>query len=245
MHNDNVINKQGLLIFGGEASVDYGMVIGEAPAFDRPTRKSTVFNVPGRNGSIILPQDAYDDTTRSYNVWLTKEAGTDLAAAVDAVSAWLMSKTGYQRLEDNFEPDIFRLAYFSGGIGFTNSLMQIGEASLKFTCRPERFYKEGEFPITVINGSKINNSTRFASKPLIHIEGSGSVTVSIEGVSIVASMTDYINIDCETMNAYRLPAENKNADISGTFPTIKPGVNSIGITGTVTNCTITPRYFTI
>ena len=57
MH-DLVINKQGLLIFGGEASDGYGMVVAEAPAFDRPTRKSTVFNVPGRNGSIILKRRA-------------------------------------------------------------------------------------------------------------------------------------------------------------------------------------------
>ena len=127
MHNDNVINKQGLLIFGGEASDDYGMVVAEAPAFDRPIRKQNVFNVPGRNGAIILPQDAFEDTARSYNVWLTKEAGTDLAAAVDAVSAWLMSKTGYNRLEDSFEPDVFRLAYFSGAPTFTNKLMQYGE----------------------------------------------------------------------------------------------------------------------
>jgi phage-related protein len=47
------------------------------------------------------------------------------------------------------------------------------------------------------------------------------------------------------MNAYRLPAENKNSDVSGTFPTIKPGINNIGITGTVTSATITPRFFTI
>ena len=238
-------NKQGLIVYGGESSTDYGMVVSEAPSFERPARKQTVYTVPGRNGAVVFQQDAWDDVSRSYKVWLADDPNKDLVDQVDAIEAWLNSQDGYQRLEDNFEPDIFRLAYFSGGIGFTNSLMQIGEASLKFTCRPERFYKEGEFPITVINGSKINNSTRFASKPLIHIEGSGSVTVSIEGVSIVASMTDYINIDCETMNAYRLPAENKNADISGTFPTIKPGVNSIGITGTVTNCTITPRYFTI
>ena len=60
-----------------------------------------------------------------------------------------------------------------------------------------------------------------------------------------ATLADYINIDSETMNAYRLPAENKNNNISGTFPTLLPGINTIAITGTVTKVEITPRYFTV
>ena len=123
--------------------------------------------------------------------------------------------------------------------------MQYGEATVSFTCRPERFYKSGEDAVSVSNGDKIYNPTKFDSKPLIHIEGTGSVSVSIGGTVITATVTDYINIDCERMNAYRLPAENKNDQITGTFPTIKPGTNSIVITGTVTKVEITPKYFTI
>lgn len=244
MHNDNVINKQGLLIFGGEASDDYGMVVAEAPVFDRPIRKQNVFNVPGRNGAIILPQDAFEDTARSYNVWLTKEAGTDLAAAVDAVSAWLMSKTGYQRLEDSFEPDVFRLAYFSGAPTFTNKLMQYGETTLTFTCRPERFLKAGEQSVDVTSPLTIYNPTRFNAKPLIHIEGSGTVNIAISGRVMTANVVDYINIDCDALNAYREPYENKNSEIAGTFAELVPGDNTINITG-ATLATLTPRYFTI
>lgn len=244
---DMATNRQGLLVFGGEASSDYGMVIAEAPTFERPARKQTVYTVPGRNGAVVIPQDAWEDVTRSYKVWLTKSGSGELNESVDAFMAWLNSQKGYTRLEDNFEPEIFRLAYYSGGNNVSNELTQYGESSLKFTCRPERFYKTGEQAVSVSNGDKIANETRFASKPLIHIEvaSSTTVTVSIAGVSISAALADYINIDCETMNAYRLTSENKNGDISGTFPTIKPGVNSIGITGTVTSVTIVPRFFTI
>ena len=41
-------NKNGLFVYAGEASSDYGMVIAEAPAFERGKRKTTVYNVPGR-----------------------------------------------------------------------------------------------------------------------------------------------------------------------------------------------------
>lgn len=238
-------NRRGLIVYGGEASSDYGMVVAEAPSFERPTRKQSVYTVPGRNGAVVFQQDAWEDVVRSYQVWLADDAEKDLVDQVDAFEAWLNSQKGYQRLEDSFEPDVFRLAYYSGGIGVSNHLTQYGEATLSFTCRPERFYKSGEQPVTVVNGDKINNPTRFAAKPLIHIEGSGTVTITCGGKTMSASVTDYINIDCEQMNAYRLPAENKNSQISGSFPVIEPGINTVGITGTVSLCTITPRYFTI
>lgn len=238
-------NRRGLIVYGGEASSDYGMVVAEAPSFERPTRKQSVYTVPGRNGAVVFQQDAWEDVVRSYQVWLAENGDESLTELVDAFEAWLNSQKGYQRLEDSFEPDVFRLAYYSGGIGVSNHLTQYGEATLSFTCRPERFYKSGEQPVTVVNGDKINNPTRFAAKPLIHIEGSGTVTITCGGKTMNASVTDYINIDCEQMNAYRLPAENKNSQISGSFPVIEPGINTVGITGTVSLCTITPRYFTI
>jgi len=241
---NNATNKHGLIVYGGESSADYGMVVSEAPAYERPVRKQTVFTVPGRNGAVIFQDDAWEDVVRSYNVWLAN--GHDsLDVKVNAFEAMLNSMKGYQRLEDNFEPDVFRLAYYSGGDDFSNNMTQYGEATITFTCRPERFFKSGESVIEIVNGSKLVNSTRFTAKPLIHIEGTGTVTVQIGGNTISAAVTDYINIDCETMNAYRLAAENKNSDISGSFPKINPGENSIGITGTTTLVTVVPRYFTI
>lgn len=238
-------NRQGLIVYGGEASTDYGIVVGEAPSFDKPTRRATVFPIQGRNGSIIFQDGSFEDVTRNYQVWLSEDAKMNLAESINAMSSWLYSKTGYQRLEDSFEPDVFRLAYYNGGQDVSNEMMQYGETTLTFTCRPERFLKNAELEQVVTNGDKIYNPTRFASKPLIHIEGSGTVTLSISGVSISATITDYINIDCDRMDAYRLPSENKNSSITGTFPTIKSGTNAIGISGTVSLVTITPRYFTI
>ena len=238
-------NTRGVIVYGGEASSDYGMVIAEAPTFERAKRKATVYNVPGRNGAVIFQEDAWEDVPRPYNVWLAPNKGQSLADMVDAIEAWLNSCKGWNRLEDNFEPDVFRLAYYEGGDSFTNNLTQYGEATLNFICRPERFYKEGETPITVTNGSKIYNKTRYTSKPLIHIEGTGSIALSVVGKTITATVTDYINIDVETMNAYRLPSENKNDKIAGSFPTLEPGDNTIGITGSASLVTIAPRFFTI
>lgn len=241
---DDATNTQGVIVYGGESSSDYGMVVAEAPAYERPKRKETIYTVPGRNGVILFQEDAWEDVPRNYKVWLAEDGNDTLVEKVDAFESWLNTQTGYTRLEDNFEPDIFRMAYYSGGDGFSNNLTQYGEATLNFTCRPERFLKSGEIPIAVTNGTVIANPTKFVSKPLIHIEASNkTIKVTINGKTITATVADYINIDCERMDAYRLAAENRNSMISGAFPTIAPGNNTVTITGTASLITITPRYF--
>lgn len=245
----SLTNRQGLIVWGGVASTDYGMVVSQAPAYDKPTRRVEAVTVPGRNGSILFDEGAFSDTTRTYNVFITEDTvhSVPLSDRVNNLTAWLFSKVGYTRLEDNFEPDVFRLAYYSGGNDVTNELMQYGESELTFTCRPERFLKSGTTAIEVDDGDTITNPTAFASKPLIYIEANGEVELSINGVTIKAEVDDYLYIDCETMNAYRLTAENKNSKIRGDFPVIAPGANGIGInvTGTLVGVEITPRYFTI
>lgn len=249
---DEDTNTQGVIVYGGESSDDYGMVVAEAPAYERPKRKQTIYNVPGRNGSIIFPEDAWEDVNRSYKVWLAEDANDTLVEKVDAFEAWLNSQKGYVRLEDNFEPDVFRLAYYSGGDGFSNNLTQYGEATLNFTCRPERFLTSGETAVTVTDQGTLTNPTKYVSKPLIRIIASGKIKIAIfkgaEGNEITATVTDYLYIDSESMNAYRQVNEYKNNMISGDFPVIYPGTNGVSITtvtGTLTSVSVTPRYFSI
>ena len=245
---NNGTNTQGVIVYGGVDSSNYGIVVGESPAFERPNRKQTIVQVPGRNGSVLFQENAWEDVTRTYSVWLDEDIANNksLADKVNEYQAALNSLTGYQMLTDNFEPDVYRLAYYSGGDQFTNEMTQYGRANLRFVCRPERFLVSGASAVEVDDGDTLTNPTPFASKPLIHIEASNeTISVSIGGKTITAEVTDYINIDCERMNAYRLPVENRNNKISGSFPTIPSGSNTIGITGNYTKVEITPNYFTI
>ena len=253
LFNDGT-NRQGLIVWGGARSSDYGIVVENAPAFDKTKRKQTIFNVPNRNGSVVFQQDAFEDVVRSYNVWiaddLTEDSGggltSSLAENIAKFTAILYSKKGYQELEDNFEPDYFRLAYYSGGNNFSNEMMQFGRSTLQLTCRPERFLKSGKAAETVVNGDTLTNPTLFTARPLIHIEGAGNISIAFgDGAITALDVDDYINIDCERMNAYREPTENMNAYIQGTFPNLLSGENEITITGTTTLVQITPRYFTM
>ena len=248
------VNKQGLITFGGVRSDNYGMVVSEAPSFDRPTRKQTVFTVPGRNGSALFQEDAWNDTTRVYNVWIDEDLQEDsggntfgsLAERINAFEAALNSEKGYQMLWDSFEPDTYRQAYYSGGDNFSNNMMAYGQATLTFTCRPERYFVN-LVTLNITNGGTVNNPTKFKAKPLIYIKVTtpSTVTVAISGETISAEVTDYIYIDCDDMNAYRQSAENMNNKISGVFPTLKPGNNTIVVTGSPQKVELQPRWYTI
>ena len=62
---------------------------------------------------------------------------------------------------------------------------------------------------------------------------------------LFTDITDYLNIDCDTMNVYRLPSENKNSLMTGGFPTLKTGDNLVSFMGGISTVTITPRFWTI
>ena len=70
---NSLTNRQGRISYGGENSDGYGMVVSEAPAFDKPTRKQNVYTVPGRNGAIVHQEDAWNDVVRSYKVWIDED----------------------------------------------------------------------------------------------------------------------------------------------------------------------------
>ena len=251
---NTLTNKQGLIVWGGEQSTDYGIVVSAAPAFDKPRKRTTVYNIPGRNGDIITQDGSFDNVVRTYKVWLAEDEHYDsggyytygsLAERVNAFSEWLYSKTGYQKLSDNFEPDYFRLAYFAGGQEITDELLMYGETELSFVCKPQRFLTAYDSAsVTTKKNITFINPTKYNSKPLIKLEGSGTCSIGANGNTItVTGLVDYIYIDCDTMNAYRLASENKNSDISGAFPVLASGVNAIATTGTITTLKITPRYF--
>lgn len=240
-------NKQGLIVYDGLDSSNYGIVVGRAPSFDKPAIKGSSVSVPGRNGAVLFQEDAYEDIPRSYPIWIAEKGLDTLAKRVSDFTNALYTKRGYLELTDNFEPDIFRLAYFPGGQNFSNELTMYGESTLQFICRPERFLKTGATAIEVTDGYTLKNPTNFKAKPLIYIQTASEETIeiSIGGKTIVAECEDYLYIDCEKMNAYRLASENKNSEISGDFPVILPGSNTIGIDGNVTKVKITPRYYFI
>ena len=240
--------NSGYFTFAGVSSADYDVVIANVPNMNRPARKQTVIEIPGRSGDLVFPEDAWQNTQQEYEIF--KGAGA-IAATKDAREfiTLLHGVKGYQRLTDSFDPEIYRLAYLDGEIQMENTRNKIWRAGVSFSCRPERYLLTGEAVSTIASsGSTITNPTAYNSKPLIKITGSGAVTLTVGSYIVsISNISSYINLDCDTQDAYQTLAENRNnlvtVEQGDSFPRLVPGSNVISWTGSVTKIEITPRWW--
>ncbi len=233
-----------MIVWNGKSSDDFGIVIKDVPARNLPVRKMEAVSIPGRNGALLRVQDAFENFEQSYTIFAGEEDGSALVAFRE-IADWLYAPKGYCRLEDSFDPDAFRLASFAGPLDVEFNLTRVGESTIVFNCKPQRFLKLGEQTITLTASGAIWNPTRYDSRPLIRAYGTGSFTVN--GCTVTVSYANgYTDIDCELQDAYR-GVENCNGYISVAnyeFPTLAPGNNAITITG-FTRLEIQPRWWTI
>jgi phage-related protein len=207
-----------------------------------------VISVPGRNGDIIITQDAYTNTTLTYDLAIVGLEKT-LNDSVRAVMEWLTRPKGYARLEDSYNPDVFRMAYYQGGMDIENRFMTLGRAKVQFNCKPQRFLRSGERSILAYNGVLLANPTIYTAKPIIAVKGTGSAVLTVgSSVLSISDISPEIDIDCESQSAYYGTA-NRNSRItltSGDFPELKEGSTQISWTGSgVTEVRIIPRWWII
>ena len=233
----------GVIIFNNKSSADCRIQVAHPPGYAYPERDYTITHIPGRNGDIIQDNGCYKNVERTYEVSFDAP-DEDFATYANAVSAWLHSTTGYARLEDSYEPNYYRMATYQESNIFENLYNQAGTATIVFECKPQRFLKTGDNIIAIQNSLTIMNPTGFEAYPLFKVTGTSGV-LTVNGNSITFSSIDnFVMLDCELQDAYKENI-NKNSTISGTFPVLKSGSNTISWTGGISSVTMKPRWWTI
>lgn len=235
-----------MIEFNGTRSTALGVLVENYPPWPVPRRKYQTYDVAGRNGSVVVAEDAWENVVQRYNIYLSAE-GPGLPLVASAVTRWL-SAPGYCRLEDEYDRDRFRLAQFLGPLDLENTLNQFGRATLRFSCLPQRYLKSGALPITPENGLKLVNPTGHTARPLLRLAGSGTGTLTVGAVTISVTVTDGMLLDCEREWAWIEHdgvVTNLNAAVVGDFPTLPRGESVISWTGGVTGVTLTPRWYDI
>ena len=233
----------GVIIFNNKSSADCRIQVAHPPGYAYPERDYTITHIPGRNGDIIQDNGCYKNVERTYEVSFDVP-NEDFATYANAVSAWLHSTTGYARLEDSYEPNYYRMATYKESNIFENLYNQAGTATIVFECKPQRFLKTGDNTIAIQNRLTSMNPTGFEAYPLFKVTGTSGV-LTVNGNSITFSSIDgFVMLDCELQDAYKENI-NKNSTISGTFPVLKPGSNTIRWTGSISSVTMKPRWWTI
>lgn len=233
--------------FAGQSSSDFFMTIEYIPGYSTGRKNVNTYTVPGRSGALIRDEETYENYTQPYDVWVKAPPGTVTHQAARKVANWLTGVKGYQRLEDTYDPDIYRMAYFIGPMDFDNWFFKYGRATLEFNCMPQRWLKSGEFPQDISDGQILINDWKPAL-PLIQIAGSGVGTLVIGDYTVGISNipADGLTIDCDSQNAYTGQTNQNNLiTLTNGFPVLQPGENDISFEDGITSVKITPRWWCV
>ena len=235
-------------VFNGVGSASMGLAITGSGTYNAPERDLEMIPIPGRIGDLVVDHKRYKNIPVTYPVSICD----DFAAYAEGVRAWLLKSGGYQRLEDDYDPDHFRMALCKGPLTFsTDFLNRIGECSITFDCKPQRFLKAGERAITAENGEYINNPTAFPALPLITVYGSGSGNLRVGSYLVKINELDtFVTLDSEMEEAYTAIASGARKYCNGTisapeFPVLGYGLNNVSWNGGITKVEIIPRWWTL
>lgn len=182
--------------FDGETSADYGVYITGEGVFNAPERAVEMVDIPGRNGSYALDQGRFGNIEVTYTAGMVDDSETDFADRLADVRNWLCSKKGYVRLEDEYNPDEYRMAVYSSGISVEHADLRTGEFEISFDCKPQRWLKSGETATAVANNGTLTNPTRFDAEPLLEVKGYGGIEFNGYEIDIEnALLGDVVLID--------------------------------------------------
>lgn len=239
------MNTMHFLTFAGKSSLDFGIRISGEGTYNRPKRKYSSHDVTGRNGSLLIDENSFENIEVKYPSFIVD----DMPERIEDFANYMGSFAGYQRIEDTYAPDIYRMGQYKTELSIESAgyMNRQGEFDIVFNCKPQRFLKSGEIPITFTAAGNIWNRTNFEAQPLLRVYGTGAGTVGIGPYLITISEIDgYVDIDCELMDAYKGTLNcNKNVAFNADAFKIPTGTNGVNFTGLITSVIVTPRYFII
>lgn len=240
--------------FDGINSLDKGVYITGEAVYNAPERVVEMIEIPGKNGALAIDQGRFTNIEVTYPAGAYARSQEDFAEKIREIRNILASRYTYKRIEDEYNPDEYRLGLYKSGLDVAAVAYQIaGEFKITFDCKPQRFLKSGEEPQTFTNSDSITNPTDFASRPLLVVTGAGQLVIGSHVIEISngSGANQVIYIDCESQEAWEfvggaMVARNDYIQIAGReFPTLEAGENIITLGSGITKVEITPRWWRI
>ena len=208
----------GKLIFGGVDSSDYGIYITGEAVYNAPERDVEFIAIPGRNGSLAMDKGRYNNITVTYPAGAFGKTQEEFRKALSDFRNAILSQTGYQRLEDTYHPEEFRMAVYASGLEVSPvNRGRAGEFDLSFTCKPQRWLSVGALPMPVDSGDVIQNPTLFESSPLLEVEGYGTVSFNGFDIELDNSLLGNVTLINRHMAGKSLPAYSYSSFMSQTY----------------------------
>ena len=163
------------LKFDNVSSRTYGVYITGEAVYNAPKRDVEMITIPGRSGSFALDNGRFENIEVSYPAGIYADTEADFRQAISDFRNFLCSRKGYVRLQDEYNPDEYRMAVYKSGLDVDPALLRAGEFTITFDCKPQRWLTSGETAVTVTSGDTLTNPTLFESGPLLEATGSGAI----------------------------------------------------------------------
>lgn len=243
----------GTLTFDGYNSLtDFGVYISGPGAHNAAEADVTAYQIPGRNGDLIISNNRYKNIEVTYPAFIPH----GFAAKEQAVRNWIKRAVNYRELSDTYDPTHFRKARPTGELEFSPVRPDGANFEIVFDCDPRRFLLAGEADQTFTNDTwGDDNPTGFTAKPLLIVSGIASgLTLYFyddesgrtRTLTATAAHAGDVVIDCETQDIYddsTLDNLNTLFTLSGDFPELGGGFNSVTISGQYSAAIIRPRWW--
>jgi predicted phage tail component-like protein len=222
---------------GKDSYNDFGIVVEKRPIISKPQRNIQYFDVPGRSGSLKVDDATYKDII--IPIQCNFRDTTSVAVHADLIKPWLDGGEG--QLIFNNQTDKYYIAHVSDQVDISQEILLFGQFLVNFRCQPFK-YAVTNTPATLWSNGSITNPGTANSEPVLFLMGNGNITLTINGASIqLTGISGSITIDTVLKDAYN-GSTLLNNQMSGDFPVLLPGINTISWTGSVSSLQITPNW---
>lgn len=223
--------------YNGLCSRDFGLKIKSKNDLDSPNKNVEEIKVPGRNGSLFIDDDDYDNKVIDI-VCLVDLRDKNEKEIAGKLNEWLLKDSKYKRLEFSDDFGYYYEAVCVNKINFNEILNNYYEILISFSCKPFKMSDMDKIKI-VDKGWKVYNDSGIEAMPIIRIKKSSSgalkenvkLYINNQAITITMEAGKLYELNCELMNLTVIDGdfiENANDKfIDGYFPVLEEGENII------------------
>ena len=248
----------GNLKFGDVYTKDLDLIIQAPPVYNFPAKDLSTEHIPGRNGDLIIDNKCWQNVERTYSIAAVFRPNSNFIENCEKFIKFLTAKRGYQRLEDSYDPKVFRMAQFKSNGALQNYYDEATAMNVTFDCKPQRYLKDGEVPVLFSGASAtLENPTGRPALPIIAINGithvdnqvllvtvrnNSKVTSSIT-ISDVPSGDVIIDSELQTVSSETNGDINEYVGLNDTqFPVLDEGDSEVEINKYTEQTTVVEKY---
>jgi len=220
------------IIWNGENSIDYNIVVQKLPISQVPEERFESIQIAGRDGVLYRSEDSYSP----YQVTAEMTMMDDQRR--DEIFNWLKG-SGTLITSDDIDRSV--RARIVSKIEPSRIVPLVRSFMVTFECQPFRYEAVPETISLSASGNLYHPGSR-NSLPIITVYGTdGTVTINGELITLTG-IDGYLTINSEIQEVYK-GSVNEAVKMSGDFPVLIPGINTIELSGVTVSIVPNWRWF--